>query len=98
MICEIIGADWPAILQQYLDHRIRLVDAVAELVAVFDRVRLISIEILYLITKAPGRAPASPKAGWFRKRLLPHAGAVPHNAASPIKFQTRQNILLHTII
>ena len=24
MICEIIGADWPAILQQYLDHRVRL--------------------------------------------------------------------------
>jgi glycosyltransferase involved in cell wall biosynthesis len=40
MICEIIGADWSAILQQHLDHRIRLAGAVPELATVFDRVRL----------------------------------------------------------
>jgi autotransporter passenger strand-loop-strand repeat protein len=40
VICEIVGAGWPAVLKQNLDRRIRIVGPVADLAAVFDRVRL----------------------------------------------------------
>jgi glycosyltransferase involved in cell wall biosynthesis len=40
LICEIIGADWPAIFSDTLDHRIWLTGSVPDLTAVFDRVRL----------------------------------------------------------
>jgi glycosyltransferase involved in cell wall biosynthesis len=40
MMCEIIGAGWPALLKESLDHRIWLAGAVPDLIAVFDRVRL----------------------------------------------------------
>jgi O-antigen biosynthesis protein len=40
MMCEIIGAGWPELLKQPLDHRIWLAGAVPELISMFDRVRL----------------------------------------------------------
>jgi glycosyltransferase involved in cell wall biosynthesis len=40
IMCEIVGADWPAVFPDPLDHRIWLVGAVPELSTVFDRVRL----------------------------------------------------------
>jgi O-antigen biosynthesis protein len=40
LMCEIVGADWPAIFTGDLDHRIWLTGPVPDLTAVFDRVRL----------------------------------------------------------
>jgi glycosyltransferase involved in cell wall biosynthesis len=40
IMCEIIGADWPAIFPDALDHRICLAGKVPDLATVFDRVRL----------------------------------------------------------
>jgi glycosyltransferase involved in cell wall biosynthesis len=40
IMCEIIGADWPAIFPDALDHRIWLAGSVPDLTTVFDRVRL----------------------------------------------------------
>ncbi len=40
IMCEIIGADWPAIFPDALDHRIWLAGKVPDLATVFDRVRL----------------------------------------------------------
>ena len=40
IMCEIIGADWPAIFPGDLDHRIWLTGPVPDLTAAFDRVRL----------------------------------------------------------
>jgi glycosyltransferase involved in cell wall biosynthesis len=40
LMCEIIGADWPAIFPDALDHRIWLAGRVPDLTTVFDRVRL----------------------------------------------------------
>jgi O-antigen biosynthesis protein len=39
-MCEIIGADWPEIFPDALDHRIWLAGKVPGLATVFDRVRL----------------------------------------------------------
>jgi glycosyltransferase involved in cell wall biosynthesis len=40
LVCEIIGADWPGIFKDRLDHRIWLTGRVPDLATVFDRVRL----------------------------------------------------------
>ena len=40
ILCEIIGADWPEIFPDALDHRIWLAGTVPDLATVFDRVRL----------------------------------------------------------
>jgi glycosyltransferase involved in cell wall biosynthesis len=40
IMCEIIGADWPAIFPDALDHRIWFAGMVPDLTTVFDRVRL----------------------------------------------------------
>jgi autotransporter-associated beta strand protein len=40
IVCEIIGAEWPAIFPDVLDHRIWLAGSVPDLTTVFDRVRL----------------------------------------------------------
>ena len=40
IMCEIIGADWPTIFPNALDHRIWLAGTVPDLTTVFDRVRL----------------------------------------------------------